>query len=374
MIYLDTAASYPMLPEVKEALITSFDTSFANSSSAHYLGVEVHEQVESIRQLLADEIGAYPSEIIFTSGATESNNIALKSVLLGDKSLRTKKHIIVSQIEHKCIYSICDYLEKLGYEITQIKPNKNGLVTTKSVCEAMKANTALVSIMHANNELGTINPIDEIGEICTARNVLFHSDAAQSFKKIPINVDDNNVDLMSFSAHKIGGPKGIGAVYIRDQRKRDLLPVIHGAGQENGLRGGTIASPLIIGFGAAISNFHKHYSIFSKSGIKEYFVNALKKHNIKYIINGKGTLPHILSLSLVNTDLDLLLNKNFETLCLAQGSACSSKSIAPSHVLSALGVNLEIASKTLRISFPIDINHCSLDFFISEIVQCSLKE
>ena len=216
MIYLDTAASYPILPEVKSALIEAFESEFANSASSHLLGEQVSEKVNLVRDQLAEKIGAYPSEVVFTSGATESNNIAFKSLLLAFDFNVNKKHIIISQIEHKCIFSLCDYFTSLGYEITYLKPNSKGIIESDFVKKAIRADTALVSIMHVNNELGTINPINEIGQVCFNKGVLFHSDAAQSFGKIEIDVDDLNVDVMSFSAHKIGGPKGIGAIYIRD--------------------------------------------------------------------------------------------------------------------------------------------------------------
>ncbi|MCF6203440.1 MAG: cysteine desulfurase [Methylococcaceae bacterium] len=357
MIYFDTASSYPVLPEVKKVLIEAFDSLYANSASSHFLGEKVSLDVDNVRELIADEIGAYPSEVIFTSGATESNNIAFKSILFGDGMPADKKHIITSQIEHKCIFSICHYLESLGYEITYIKPNKQGVISPEAVKNAITSETALVSIMHVNNELGTINPISEIGAICQQNEILFHSDAAQSLKKVDIDVDDLNVDIMSFSAHKIGGPKGIGAIYIRDLRSKQLMPVIHGAGQEGGVRGGTVAAPLIMGFGSAIENFSKHYNKFKQIKAKEFLLSELEKHNIEYQINGGvESLPSCLSLTLPLTDIALLIRDNEQYFCLAQGSACSSKEIAASHVLTAIGLTREQAEKTFRISFPLDIS------------------
>jgi cysteine desulfurase len=372
MIYLDTAASYPILPEVKAALMEAFDSSFANSESSHSLGSEVSVEISKVRKLLADEIGAYPSEIVFTSGATESNNVAIKSLLLGDKSLENKKHIVTTQIEHKCMFAICEYLSSLGYETTYVKPDKYGIVSADSIIKEIRSDTALVSVMHVNNELGTTNPIGEIGQACFDAGILFHSDAAQSYKKVAINVDDLNVDLMSFSAHKIGGPKGIGAVYIRDLRKKHLQPVIHGAGQEEGLRGGTIASPLILGFGAAITYFEHHYSKFRIMNIKKYLLKALIRSNIEFKENGEATLPHFLSITFPKTDTETLVRNNADSLCLAQGSACSSKAIEPSHVLTALGLTRELADKTFRISFPLDIEHGSVDYLLKEIIKHSL--
>jgi len=356
MIYFDTAASYPTLPEVKLTLSKAFEALYANSASGHLLGEKVNTEINGIREQFADEIGAYPSEVIFTSGATESNNIAFKSLLFSDGMPNDKKHIITSEIEHKCIFSICQYLESLGYEVTYIKPNKRGIVTAESVKKLIRPETILVSIMHVNNELGTINPLTEIGKVCQQNKILFHSDAAQSFQKVEIDVDEFNVDLMSFSAHKIGGPKGIGAVYIRDLRDKQLVPVIHGAGQEQGVRGGTVAAPLIMGFGSAIDNFSKYYTGFKEKSSKEFLLSELEKHNVEFQINGGvDTLPSCLSLTLLSTDVALLIRDNEEEFCLAQGSACSSKEIEASHVLTAIGLTREQADKTLRISFPLDI-------------------
>jgi cysteine desulfurase len=374
MIYFDTASSYPILPEVKQALAQAFETLYANSSSSHSLGCEVSEKVNEVRSLIADEIGAYPSELIFTSGATESNNIAIKSLLLGGRLEPDKKHIVTSQIEHKCIFAICEHLKVFGYDITYVKPNREGIITSESVLKAIRFDTALVSIMHVNNELGTINPIGEIGEICKGKQILFHSDAAQSFQKLKIDVDELNIDIMSFSAHKIGGPKGIGAVFIRDLRNKELMPVIHGAGQEEGVRGGTVASPLVEGFRAAIENFSQYYQEFSRQNLKEFFVDELDKNGIEFIVNGMdNSLQSCLSLTLPSVDVAVLIRDNESSLCLAQGSACSSRDIEASHVLTAIGLSREEADKTLRISFPLDISKENILYLVETIHRYSLE-
>jgi len=367
MIYFDTAASYPLLPEVKECLYTAFENAYANSASSHYLGVEVSAEINKVREQIADEIGAFPSEIIFTSGATESNNIAFKSLLLSEKAPKNKKHIVTTQVEHKCIFAITEYLVTKGYEVTYVKPNSEGLITPKSVKRAIRPDTALVSVMHVNNELGTINPIAEIGELCFENGILFHSDAAQSFQKIDIDVDVLNVDIMSFSAHKIGGPKGIGAIYIRDLRHRELTPVIHGAGQEEGVRGGTVAAPLILGFGKAIEKFKMHYNEFSAKGFKKKLLETLKSLNVHYEVNGVNALPHCISITFPEVDTETLIRENEKKLCLAQGSACSSKEIEPSHVLTSIGLTRELADKTFRISFPLEFSNSDLEFLCNEI-------
>lgn len=372
MIYFDTAASYPVLPEVALALTQAFAEHYANSSSSHYLGGVVNSEIERVREQLADSIGAYPSEIIFTSGATESNNIAFKSILLGDKKLAKKKHIVISQIEHKCIFSLCDYFKSLGYEITYVKPNKFGVIEADAIKSALRNDTALVSIMHVNNELGSINPIADIGAVCSAANVLFHSDAAQSFGKIDIDIDDLNVDLMSFSAHKIAGPKGVGAIYMRDLRKRELMPVIHGAGQEEGVRGGTVASPLVLAFGKAMEVFPAYYNKFELVGVKEYLLKALRRKDVSFKVNGgEQAVPHCLSLTLPDTNVALLIRENEKEICLAQGSACSSKEIEASHVLTAIGMDRELADKTLRISFTLNASYEDVDVLISAIKKAS---
>ncbi|MGZ9899849.1 cysteine desulfurase family protein [Shewanella gaetbuli] len=373
MIYFDTAASYPLLPEVKVELASAFNTHYANSASTHNLGEIAANELERVRELLADSIGAYPSEIVFTSGATESNNIAFKSLLLSESFDVSKKHIITSQIEHKCVFAICDYFKSLGFEITYIKPNSDGLIDVADVKNALRPNTALVSIMHVNNELGTINPIAEIGQVCFENNILFHSDAAQSYRKVEIDVDDLNVDVMSFSAHKIGGPKGIGAIYIRDLRHKHLLPVIHGAGQEDGLRGGTVAVPLICAFGKAIEAFPDYYDSFKNIDIKGYFLDCLEKEEVPYVVNGGGkSLPSCLSITLYKTNTGLLIREYENLFSLAQGSACSSKTIEPSHVLTALGMNRETADRTFRISFPLDIDKFHVDELLKAIKKATV--
>jgi cysteine desulfurase len=372
MIYFDTAASYPLLPEVKVELANAFNTYYANSASTHSLGELAANELERVRALLADSIGAYASEIVFTSGATESNNIAFKSLLLSESFDKSKKHIITSQIEHKCVFAICDYLKNLGFEVTYIKPNAEGLIDVSDVKNALRPDTALVSIMHVNNELGTINPIGEIGQLCFDSDVIFHSDAAQSFRKIEVDVDDLNVDVMSFSAHKIGGPKGIGAIYIRDLRHKHLLPVIHGAGQEDGLRGGTVAVPLISAFGKAIQVFPDYYEHFKNIDIKGYMLNCLEKEEVSYIVNGGDkSLPSCLSITLYKTNTGLLMREYQNYFSLAQGSACSSKAIEPSHVLTAMGLTRDIADRTLRVSFPLDVDNSQVDEFIQGIKKAT---
>lgn len=366
MIYLDSAASYPVLPEVQDSLHNAFESLYGNSTAIHAKGNEASEALNVVRSQLAELIGAFSSEVVFTSGATESNNIAFKSILLGNPEFTEKRHIVTSIIEHKCILVICSYLETIGFEITYVKPNKDGLITKNAVDQSIRPDTALVSIMHVNNELGTINPIAEIGALCFGKGILFHVDAAQSFLKLPIDVDEMNIDLLSISAHKVGGPKGIGAIYIRDLRKRPLVPVIHGAGQEEGLRGGTVAAPLIKAFGVAIQMFPEYYDIVKTTNLKQNLISALEAASVDFFINGdpQSTLLSICSITLPHSDVGLLIRATESQFCLAQGSACSSQEIEPSHVLSSLGLNSDLADKTLRLSFSHFNSTVEIDLFI----------
>jgi cysteine desulfurase len=347
MIYLDFAASTPLLSSVKKELFRAFEEEYSNPSSAHKLGRTSAEKIENVRKIIANSIGAYKSEIIFTSGASEANNLAIKGYVLANQ--KKGKHIITSSIEHKCILAICHFLEKEhGYEITYISPQENGIIDSQDVIQAMRDDTVLVSIMHVNNELGSIQPIEVIGKACFERNIKFHVDAAQSYKKIAIDVDELNIDLLSISAHKIYGPKGIGALYIRDLRETRIQPVIHGAGQEYGLRGGTLPTPLILGFGAAIED-----QTIENTYTEVNNLNSLLRTKIVEIggaINSPviNYIPHILNIRLPNFDAaHFVVNSDF--LC-SQGSACSSMNIEISYVLKEIGLNFEQAQSSIRVS------------------------
>lgn len=370
MIYFDSAGSFPMLEESRSALIQALDSYHANPSASHSPGIEASNAIEEVREQIADKIGAMPSEIIFTSGATESNNLALKGLLQycgADK----KCHIITSSIEHKCVLSICNYLKTCGHEVTHLKPNNKGIIDATAVENALQPNTTIVSIMHVNNELGTINPIEDIGALCLDNDVRFHTDAAQSFGKVEIDVEDMNIDLMSLSAHKIGGPKGIGALYIRDARDINITPVIHGAGQEIGLRGGTVATPLIVGFGAAVELFPKRFKEYPFSDLREYLISRLQQQKVTFSVNGKAGVPHIMSLTLPNIDVVTFVVAHFDQYALAQGSACSSREIKPSHVLTNVGLTHEQAERTLRLSFDFNTTKKAIDKFVDSLFHFS---
>lgn len=357
MIYLDFAASTPLLPSVKKELFCAFEDEYANPSSAHKLGRSSFEKIEEVRALIAESICAYKSEILFTSGATESNNLAIKGYVLANQ--HKGKHIITSSIEHKCILSICNFLEKEHeYEITYIAPQKNGVIDAQDVIDAMREDTVLVSIMHVNNELGSIQPIASLGQACFERDIKFHVDAAQSYKKLPIDVDELNIDFLSISAHKIYGPKGIGAIYIRDLRETRIQAVIHGAGQEYGLRGGTLATPLILGFGAAVEDQTIEESFEEVNKINSSF--RAKIIEIGGTINSPETyhIPHILNIRMPNFEASHFV-ANSDFLC-SQGSACSSMNIEMSYVLREIGLNFEEGNQSLRLSFGPNTNKNNL--------------
>lgn len=364
MIYLDFAASTPLLPSVKKELFRAFEEEYSNPSSAHKLGRTSAEKIESVREKIADSIGAYKSEIIFTSGASESNNLAIKGYVLANQ--KKGKHIITSSIEHKCILSICHFLEKAhGYDITYISPQKNGIIDARDVISAMREDTVLVSIMHVNNELGSIQPIAAIGQACFERDIKFHVDAAQSYKKIPIDVDELNIDFLSISAHKIYGPKGIGAIYIRDLRETRIQAVIHGAGQEYGLRGGTLATPLIIGFGVAVNDQTIEDSLEHMKAINSLLRDRVVEVGGTLNTPNDNSIPHILNIRLPNFDASHFVS-NSDFIC-SQGSACSSLNIEMSYVLGAIGLTLEEGNQSLRVSLSHFLNFEHLEALITTL-------
>lgn len=363
MIYFDSAGSYKMLDEVIDTLKDASYSLYANPSSSHALGELQACEIEHSRNVIADSIGCYPSEVIFTSGATESNNLALKQIL----NQNEKAHIITSAVEHKCILSILYFIRQQGHDVTVIEPDESGTIELDAIKKEIKSNTQLISIMHVNNELGVINPIAEIGQFCFEKSIIFHTDAAQSFGKLEIDVDFMNIDMMSMSAHKIGGPKGIGALYVRDLRSKDLLPIIHGAGQESGLRGGTLATPLILGFSKAISVFPTRYTNKDFSKLCENFYKTLKDYKLKYRINGQNCLKSIISITFESIDVPLFLRETADNFAIAQGSACSSKEIEASHVLSAIGLSRQEAENTLRLSFDHTTEASSIEALVKTL-------
>ena len=341
--YYDYAASTPLSGVVLEAMNPWLKENFANPSSSHRAGVIATEIIEKSRSIIADKIGAMPSEIIFTSGASESNNLAIKGIAFNH--LIDKGHIITSQIEHKCILNTCAFLEKLGFDVTYLPPNSDGKITPESLREALRSDTLLISIHHVNNELGTIQPISEFGAIAFEHDIPFHTDAAQSFCKLSIDVDDMDIDMLSLSGHKIYGPKGVGALYVRNARESDLVPLIHGGGQEGGLRGGTTPTPLIVGLGTAVANFPHD---------KRTNVSKLRSTLSNYAYSRNGGNDVIATTWSITFDNEVEVKKflTHHKWAVSQGSACNSLKNAPSHVLSAIGFDEAKARLTYRISLP----------------------
>lgn len=341
--YYDYAASTPVSQYALEAMEPWEEDNFANPSSAHQAGRKSYQAIQQAREIIADKIGALPSEIIFTSGASEANNLALKGVAF--KHLDDKGHIITSEIEHKCILNTCAFLETIGFDVTYLSPDQNGRISPASLSAELKSNTILISIHHVNNELGTIQPIEDFGAIAFEHNIPFHTDAAQSFCKCDIDVDDMDIDMLSLSGHKIYGPKGIGALYVRDARDSGLIPLIHGGGQEAGLRGGTSPTPLIVGLAAAV----KSYPIKS-APIEKQFLEVMSQFD--FIRNGgEYVVPSTWSVTF-HTNEEVKRFTSAYPWLISQGSACNALSNVASHVLTAIGMSEEVARRTYRISLP----------------------
>ena len=350
-VYLDYAATTPCDPEVLKAMEPYFFEKFGNASSIHSFGQEAKKGIEESREMLASFLGADPSEVVFTSGGTESDNFALKGVA---SALEKKgNHIITSAIEHHAVSEQCKFLEKKGFVVTYIPVDKFGLISADDVKKAITDKTILISIMHANNEIGTIQPIAEIGKIAKEKGVYFHTDAVQTVGHIPVNVNELNADLLSLSAHKFYGPKGVGALYIRKGTRIDRF--MHGGDQEKGRRASTHNSTGIVGLGKAIELCR------DKMDEESNFQIALRDRLIKEIpekikevyLNGHATkrLPNNVNFSIKYIEGEsILLNLDMLGLAASTGSACTSSSLEPSHVLLAIGLSHEIAHGSLRIT------------------------
>jgi len=370
-IYLDYAATTPVDSRVLKAMLPYLSEKFGNTMSLHSFGQEAKEALEESREVVANLMGAKPKEIIFTSSATESNNFALKGIAFANKE--KGNHIIISSIEHDCVMESAKWLESQGFEITRLKVDKYGLVSPDDVKRAIKKETILVSIMHANNEIGTIEPIEEIGKICKERGVYFHTDAAQSFGKIPIDVNKMNIDLMTVSSHKMYGPKGAAALFVREGTK--IEPLIHGGGHESGLRSSTVNVAAIVGFAEAARICEREiYPVkSSRRGIssKTKLFNGVKKEAQREIqlrdklINGvlkkiegshlnghpQKRLPNNANFWFKGVEGEsIVMHLDLLGIAVSSGSACSSKSLAPSHVLLAIGLRPEQAYGSLRLS------------------------
>ncbi|MCX8194112.1 MAG: cysteine desulfurase NifS [Candidatus Pacearchaeota archaeon] len=366
-IYLDHAATTPVAQEVLEAMRPYFSEKFGNASSLHSFGIEAREAVENSRKIAAKFLGARPNEIIFTSGGTESNNLAIKGIAFANK--HRGNHIITSKIEHHAIEEPCKWLEQHGFKVTYLNVDKYGLVNPAEVEKAITKDTILVSIMHANNEIGTIEPIEEIGKICKKHKVYFHTDAVQSFGKIPIDVKKMNIDLLSASSHKLYGPKGVGLLYINQDVK--IEPVQHGGGHESGLRSGTENVPGIVGFAKAIELAEKNMKKEAErqTKLRDKLINEILKIPGAQL-NGhpKQRLPNNVNVSIKGVEGEaLLIRLNEKGIAVSTGSACSTKSLAPSHVLTAIGLTAEEAHGSLRITLGKDNTEQDIDYTIEQL-------
>ena len=371
-IYCDISATTPLDPQIGEFLIDLNEHIYGNPSSIHREGQAAKAVVEKSRRQLANALNSNPEEIIFTSSGSESNNMVLKGVLNpGD-------HFITSSYEHPAILKVLPFLESKNISTTIVNPDKNGLIHPSDIEENINANTRLISIMWVNNELGTINPISEIGSIARNRNILFHSDAVQALGKIYINVDETPVDFLSMSAHKLYGPKGIGALYKR--RGSKLEPLIHGGGQESNLRASTENIGGIAGFGmaAGLSTSKLEENTNHILRLESYFLNLLNEQNISYTINGTKRIPGVFNITFHGVNgQDLVMQLDFSGIGISFGSACTSGTVKASEMLLEMGITKEDALSTVRISFGKihqleDVKKVADS--IGEILQSSVKE
>ena len=369
-IYMDFAATCPVDERVVQAMLPYFTKHFGNAASrTHAFGWAAEEAVDKARKQVAAVIGADAKEITFTSGATEANNLAIKGAaeFLRDKG----NHIITVVTEHKAVIDTCKHLERNGCEVTWLPVGTDGLVDLAELEAAIRPETILVSIMTANNETGVIQDVAAIGRICRAHKVLFHTDAVQAFGKIPLDVEAMNIDLLSISAHKIYGPKGIGALYVRRRRPRvRIAPQIHGGGHERGNRSGTLAVPLIVGFGEAAEIAQRELADESTKilELREHMRNRLIREIPESIVNGtlERHLPGTLNISFAYVEGESLL-MGLKEVAVSSGSACTSASLEPSYVLRAMGLNDELAHSSLRITIGRTTTLEEVDYVVDRI-------
>lgn len=356
LIYLDYQATTPVDARVMEIMTPYFTEMFGNPhSTSHAYGWEARDAVEAARQQIAHMINADPREIVFTSGATESNNMAIKGVgrFFDGRNGKAKSHMIAPVTEHKCVLESLKYMEKHGYEITWLPVGSDGLIDPAQVAEAIRDDTALVSVMHVNNEIGVIQPVAEIGSVCRERGVYLHTDAAQSAGKTPIDVAAMNVDLLSLSSHKMYGPMGIGALYVRRKPRVRLEPLMDGGGQERTLRSGTLPAPLVVGFGAAAAivaneSAAEHSRI---RDLRDRLAKGLRQRLADTFVNGSMTqrIGGNLNIGFAGIDSEALMEQLKDSVAVSSGSACTSASVEPSYVLRALGLSDADAHASIRL-------------------------
>ena len=371
-IYLDYSATTPADPRVAEKMMQclTLDGIFGNPASrSHRFGWQAEEAVDEARNHIAELIGADPREIVFTSGATESNNLAIKGIAHFYRN--QGKHIITCKTEHKAVLDPCRFLESEGFEVTYLDPQPNGLVSIEQIANAMRDDTLLVSIMHVNNEIGVIQDVAAIGELCRSRKIFFHVDAAQSVGKLPIDVEAMKIDLFSISAHKIYGPKGIGALYVRRKPRVRLEAQMHGGGHERGMRSGTLPTHQIVGMGEAlrIAGLEMADEARRLLALRDRLWNGLRDIEEVYL-NGdlEHRVPGNLNVSFAYVEGESLM-MGLKDLAVSSGSACTSASLEPSYVLRALGLTDELAHSSIRFSIGRFTTEEEIDYTISLIKQ-----
>lgn len=368
-VYLDYNSTTPCDPRVLQEMLPFFTEKFGNASSkTHVFGWQAEEAVDLARERTAALIGAEANEVVFTSGATEADNLALKGVF--EMFASKGNHIITCNIEHKAVLDTCKHLEKSGAEVTYLNADANGLISAGQVEEAIKPNTILVAIMYANNEIGTIMPVREIGLIANKHKVLFFSDATQAVGKIPVNVNEDHIDLMSFSSHKMYGPKGVGALYVRRKNPRvKLTAQIDGGGHEKGMRSGTLNVPGIVGFGKAceISKYELQADYGRLLKLRDTLENELLQLNGVFV-NGSREyrLPNVSNLSFKNVEGQAVMMSN-KNIAVSSGSACTSASLEPSYVLKALGLSDDLAHSSIRFSLGRFTTKEEIDYTIEQV-------
>lgn len=366
LVYFDYAASTPVDPQVLNTMIPYFDFSFSgNSSSLHQFGIKAAQAVEDSRSTFASILNSSPEEIIFTSSATESNNTVLKGVAFANKD--KGKHIIISSIEHDCVRQSAHWLKTQGFEITQVPVDKEGFIDLKFLSKNIRPDTILVSIIHGNNEIGTIQDIGKIGKLCHSLGVYFHTDASQSFTKLPIDVQKDNIDFLTASSHKIYGPKGVGLLFIKSGSK--ITPLLHGGGHEFGLRSSTVNPPLIIGFtkAAQIAIDQMEQENIRLSQLRDYLIKNILKTIPHTHLNGsvKSRLSNNINISFDHIEGESLqLSLDLYGIACSTGSACSSHSLEPSHVLLAIGQRPEQAHSSIRFSLGRFTKKSDIDYLL----------
>lgn len=368
MIYLDNAATTKPAPEVIEAMLPFLTEQFGNPGSIHSLGSFAKKHVNQARRTIASAIGAEPGEIYFTGSGSESDNWAIKCV--ADAYGHRGKHIITSKIEHHAVLHTCEYLEKKGFEVTYLDVDSDGTVDPKQLKAAIRPDTILISIMYANNEIGTIQPIREIGKIAREAGVLFHTDAVQAFGQIPIDVEEDCIDLLSASGHKFNGPKGIGFLYIRSGVSPESL--IHGGGQERKKRAGTENVPGIVGMGKAAERAMNRLQekMEKEISLRDYLIRRIEEEIPHCLLNGhrERRLPGNVNFSFACTEGEtILLMLDMKKICASGGSACTSGEIDPSHVLRAIGRGEEEAKGSIRMTLSDENTMEEMDFVVEQL-------